>query len=262
MTGDSGDKTDVSDDPQHYKRAWRRMRILGMLLLFVCLGLSVYATIVATDPETRQLLYVVEFGIGLIISGFYFASRCPRCGQLFFFGPDWQISCTQLRCMNCGLSRRVVSAAVLLLLIAPTLSTCLAIGDRGYRMEPVGMEKVGKGQWARKFDGFEVQTMTIRGLVGEWWLDPDISISTDSQPVTVENIELKTPKGVYPATMSGGPKLIPALSSHEMLPISWRFNEDTPAPEILGESSRIVLHLRMGKEAKTVEITYREAKCC
>jgi cytochrome bd-type quinol oxidase subunit 1 len=42
-------------------------------------------------------------------------------------------------------------ALTTLILVASLLSACWMMGDRGYRMEPVGMEKVGnQDQWSKK----------------------------------------------------------------------------------------------------------------
>jgi hypothetical protein len=144
------------------------------------------------------------------------------------------------------------------------LASCWTIGDPGYRMQPVGLEKAAAPgyQWAKKFDGFELQAKDIGGLIGEWWIDPQLTISTDSQPVTIESIELRTAKRIYPASINDKSKVIPAFSDHKLLSISWRFSEDTPAPEILGDSSRIVLYLKVGNETKTIDIDYKRVKCC
>jgi len=150
-----------------------------------------------------------------------------------------------------------------LFLMAWLLTACWMMGDRGYRMEPVGMGKAeNQDQWTKKFDGFELQTNRIGGLIGEWWIDPQLTISTGSQPVTIESIELQTAKGVYPAKLKDQSKVIPARSNHERLSVSWRFSEDTSASEIMGDSGRIVLHLKLGSEDKSAEIEYRRGKCC
>jgi hypothetical protein len=150
-----------------------------------------------------------------------------------------------------------------LFLMASVLTACWMMGDRGYTMEPVGMEKAGdQEQWTKKFDGFELQTDRIGGLIGEWWIHPQFAISTGSQPVTIESIELQTAKGVYPAKIGDQSRVIPALTNHEILSVSWRFSEDTPASEIMGDSGRILFRLKIGSEEKFAEIAYVRGKCC
>jgi hypothetical protein len=150
-----------------------------------------------------------------------------------------------------------------LFLMTSLLTACWMMGDRGYRMEPVGMEKAGnQDQWTKKFDGFELQTNRIAGLIGEWWIDPQLAISTGSQPVTIESIELQTAKGIYPAKIKDQSKVFPARSNHEMLSVSWRFSEDTPASDIMGDSGRILFQLKVGSEEKSAELEYRRGKCC
>jgi hypothetical protein len=148
-------------------------------------------------------------------------------------------------------------------LMTSILTACWVIGDRGYSMEPVGMEKAGnQEQWTKKFDGFELQTNRIGGLIGEWWIAPQFAISTGSQPVTIESIELRTAKGVYPAKIGVQSRVIPALTNHEMLSVYWRFSEDTSASEIMGDSGRILFRLIVGSEEKFAVIAYARGKCC
>ena len=64
------------------------------------------------------------------------------------------------------------------------------------------------------------------------------------------------------AKIKDQPKIIPAHSNREMLSVSWRFSEDTPASEIMGDSGRILFHLKVGSEEKSAEIEYRRSKCC
>jgi hypothetical protein len=136
------------------------------------------------------------------------------------------------------------------------------LGDPGYRMEPVGMEKINQKQWVKKFDGFELHTETIRGMTGESWIDPNLAISTGQMAVTIESIELQTSKGHFPAKVRDELRVIPALSSEIMLHASWRFQENTRAPEILGESVQIVIHLKVGDLEQTPEMEYRRVSCC
>ncbi len=150
-----------------------------------------------------------------------------------------------------------------LILLAWLHSACWMLGDRGYTMEPVGMEKAAnQDQWTKQFDGFELQTKRIGGLTGEWWILPQLTISTGSQPVTIESIELQTAKGVYPAEIKDQSRVIAARSHHEPLSVFWRFGEDTHASDIMGGSGRIMFHLKVGSEDKSAEIEYRRGKCC
>jgi subtilase family serine protease len=102
----------------------------------------------------------------------------------------------------------------------------------------------------------------VEQKVGEWWIDPQLTISTGSQPVTIESIDLQTSKGVYPANIKNQSKIIPALSNHEILSVSWEFSRNTPASEIMGDSGRLLFHLKVVIEDKTAEIEYRRSKCC
>lgn len=105
-SSESGKGTDDANASRHYRRAWRRMHVLGISLLFVSLVIFIVCSkTVAVSADAAQYLCSGAFFVGMIISGFFFTSRCPRCEHLFFFGPDWEVSCTQLKCMNCGLKR-------------------------------------------------------------------------------------------------------------------------------------------------------------
>jgi hypothetical protein len=129
-------------------------------------------------------------------------------------------------------------------------------------MDPVGLEKVGRYHWVKKFDGFELQTRSLQGMVGEWWVGPDLTISTGSQPVIIERMELETPKGGYPANRFIEPQLVPPHSKHETIRMYWEFREGMEAPQILGDVSRIVFHLKVAGKEKLAEIWYRRAECC
>lgn len=138
----------------------------------------------------------------------------------------------------------------------------LASCDRGYRMEPSTMEHVGYHLWVDKYDDFELKASWINGLVGEWWIDPRLSISTNSKPVTIESVDLQTDQGSYPGTIGENTKIIPAHTTDAFLNISWKFEDKRPAPKVLGAASKIVLHLKIGEEQKVVEIGYKRARCC
>lgn len=149
-----------------------------------------------------------------------------------------------------------------ILKILPSLciSLLLTACDPGYDMHPIGMEKIGtQEQWNSKFDGFELRVNKIGGLIGEWWMSLYVMITTESKPVTIESVELQTPRGIYPAEINNGLKIIPAFSNSEKIYISWHFKDQTPAVEIMGDSSRIIFHMKVGNEKKTVEIEYKRA---
>lgn len=134
------------------------------------------------------------------------------------------------------------------------------MGDPGYRMEPVGVEKIHQ-HWVRTYDGFELQAEAIGGLIGESWADPHLTISTGPEPITIERIELQTSHGVYAAEPDNSPIVIPARSSQTALNAYWMFKENTTAPSILGKSARIALHLKVGDVARVAEIEYKRIYC-
>ena len=120
--------------------------------------------------------------------------------------------------------------------------------------------------WANHFDGFKLEADYIRGLRGEGFIDPYLVISTDSKPISIESIELITPTGRFPAEIPEQSKLIPAFTHSKRLLNSWMLHDSTnashpvAAAEIMGKSSRILLHLKVGEKETVAEIDYRRVK--
>jgi len=154
---------------------------------------------------------------------------------------------------RCGL------AAIASVFIVISLTSCWMIGDPGYELQPTNMQisRDGHNEWIVTFDHLELQATQLRGLTGEWWLDPHLTISTRSEPVVLEKAELITAKGSYPATIKNHTQLILPFSDHETLAISWRFSETTPMSNILLDNSRIELQFSVAGAHQIASITYQ-----
>jgi hypothetical protein len=159
---------------------------------------------------------------------------------------------------------RRIPTIIALFLALTVLSSCWAMGDHGFRMEPVGMDRIdSQNLWTKRFDGFELRVGKIEELIGEWWLNPNIAITTDSQPVTVLGADLYVESAFYQPTPILEPTVvIPAFSRVRPLAFWWDFSKRKTADKALGESSRIVLHLRVGSKTEIAEIVYKRVKCC
>jgi len=105
-SSECGDSKGSADDAARYRRAWRRMNVLSVLLLFVGLTVFIISSNAVTSGRDIKLdLFDAASPIGFILSVAIFTSRCPRCRHLFFIGPHWNFSWSHFRCMHCNLKR-------------------------------------------------------------------------------------------------------------------------------------------------------------
>ena len=144
--------------------------------------------------------------------------------------------------------------------VALQLTSCSA-ADTGYKMKPVLVRSGDiKDEWITQIGNLQIQAHQLEGLNGEWWLDSPLTISCDSQPATIEYVELQTNTGTYPAVIDKRSRTIPAYSDHAPVGVSWRFPRDTPTATLLGASSRIVIHLKVGSVEELADIEYQREK--
>src|SRR6266404_5104578 len=125
------------------------------------------------------------------------------------------------------LRRRTQATIALLLLL------CVGCGDPGYRLHPVGWQSISDRKWSKHFSDFEIQTRGIHGLIGDWWIDPDLQIYDNSKSISVESARLRTATEEFSAEIYDT-KPIPRSTSDYRLPVNWKFEEKRPAREVLG----------------------------
>ena len=137
------------------------------------------------------------------------------------------------------------------------LSLLLLGCDPGYRLHPVGWQPVDEYTWSRNFGDFEIQTRGIGGLIGEWWVDPDLQIYNNVKPISVRSAELRTANETFVGEIyAKGP--IPPSKKDYHLAVSWEFPDKRAAPRVLGARCEIVLNLKVGSEDRQIEIVYEK----
>ena len=103
---------------------------------------------------------------------------------------------------------------------------------------------------------YVIQTRGFGGLIGESWASPDFSIHNNSQPITVESVELHTKDGVYPAKIWPQNRSAPVGGSDVCcLGISWDFDK-RPAEAVLGDRCEVIMKLKVGTENREVKIMF------
>jgi hypothetical protein len=149
---------------------------------------------------------------------------------------------------------RTKTLAVIAALSCLVLGAC---GDPGYQLLPVGWQAISDREWVKQFSDFEIQTRGITGLIGHWWVDPDLQIRNNTKSISVESAELRTATEKFSAEIYGSEPVPPSTSGYR-LPVKWEFAQKRPAPSVLGDHCEIVLKLRVDGEARQINILYQK----
>ena len=131
---------------------------------------------------------------------------------------------------------------------------CLAC-DPGYNLRPVGWQFISEHKWSKQFGDFEIQTRGVGGLIGEWWVEPDLQIYNNTKPISVESAELHTSQETFQAKVYGNSSIPPSKSGYH-IPVSWEFEQKRAAPRVLGDHCEITLNLKVGAESHQITIEY------
>lgn len=129
--------------------------------------------------------------------------------------------------------------------------------DPGYRLKPVGWQPASEYNWVKDFGDFEMRTHGIGGLIGEWWISPQLLIYKNTKPISVESAELRTAEETFAAEIYKRPSANPNENGYE-LPITWSFKNKRAAPEVLGNHCEIILRLKVGSEMREIIIEYEK----
>jgi hypothetical protein len=131
-------------------------------------------------------------------------------------------------------------------------ASCRSPGDPGYQRDPIGWVPTPDGHWSIEQDGFSMQTRSLAGLIGTWWVDPVFQVRGNAEPVTLRRAVLRTATGSYRGTVRS--PYAPAGGG--FLAASWEFDEAHPMPKVLGHAPEIALELVVGKELRSAQIIY------
>jgi hypothetical protein len=115
-------------------------------------------------------------------------------------------------------------------------------------------------QWEHRFEGFSLRTESLSGLIGDWWLHPRFEVFGNERPVTVRAAALVTETGEYPGKIDERVMHVPPMGGAFL--VSWHFDAQHRAPEILGKHASIVLELLVGSQPQRVRVEYERANCC
>jgi hypothetical protein len=132
--------------------------------------------------------------------------------------------------------------------------------DPGFRFSPVGWMPAPPRHWERQFEGFSVRTESLGGLTGEWWLSPRFQVFANEQRVTVRSAMLHTETGDYLGVIDERVMHLPPGGGAFL--VSWQFDKQHRAPEVLGKHATIVLEFLVGSKSQTVHVIYQRARCC
>lgn len=130
-------------------------------------------------------------------------------------------------------------------------------GDPGYQLHPIGWQPVSNRKWAKQFSDFQIQTRGIGGLIGDWWVDPDLQIHNNTKSISVEGAELITATGKFSAEIYDNNAIPPSTGGYHM-PIEWKFEQRRPAPKVLGDHCEIILNLKVNGESRRLKIEYEK----
>jgi hypothetical protein len=150
--------------------------------------------------------------------------------------------------------RRFTSLAGLLALL---LSSC----DPGFRVAPVGWKKVESGRFERRIGHLHIETTSVGGLTGEWWVGVDFLVTDAKKPVVPKTLVLVTSSGRFRGKLREAPHYLPAnvLSQKgtALLAADWNFPKDTTLPKNLSGAPIVEVSFLYGGEPRNFAVTYR-----
>ena len=129
--------------------------------------------------------------------------------------------------------------------------------DPGIHYEPKDWTRVSQGRWSKTFGQIDVETSDLGGLIGETWLNPELSIRNRSKSLAVvESAVLKTGDAEY---IAGPPrydwgKWEVAPGATQRLDLEWRFEEEKPIYKVLKDPVEMILKVKVGDERVEVII--------
>jgi hypothetical protein len=150
--------------------------------------------------------------------------------------------------------RRFTSCTGLLALL---LSSC----DPGFHVVPVGWQKLESGHFEQRIGDLRIETASVGGLAGEWWLGVDFLVTNAKEPVIPKAIVLVTSSGRFRGKPRETPRYLPAnvLSQRgtALLGADWDFPKDTTLPKNLSGSPAVEVSFLYGGEPRNFTVTYR-----
>ena len=136
------------------------------------------------------------------------------------------------------------------------LSSC----DPGFHVTPVGWQQIRSRRFERQVGDLHIQTSTVGGLAGEWWIGVDFLITDAKAPVIPKAITLVTSHGRFPGKLRDTPHSLPAdaLSApgRALLAADWQFPRDTTLPRILSGSVTVEVSFLYGGYSRSFAVTY------
>jgi hypothetical protein len=136
------------------------------------------------------------------------------------------------------------------------LSLVTNCGDPGYRLRPIGWDRISQNEWSGRFGDIELRSPGIRGLIGDSSVDPDLRIY-NSASVSLESAELVIHTGTYPAEVYGNRTIPPSAGDHHF-PIQFNVPKDVQVSKAIGQSCTIILKVKSGKESRAIKIDYEK----
>jgi hypothetical protein len=142
-------------------------------------------------------------------------------------------------------------------LLALLLSSC----DPGFHVVPVGWQKLESGHFEQRMEDLRIETTSVGGLAGEWWVGVDFIVRDAKKPVVPKALVLVTSSGRFPGKLREAPHYLPAnVISQEgtaLLAADWDFPKDTTLPKNLSGSPTVEVSFFYGGEPRNFAVTYR-----
>jgi hypothetical protein len=149
--------------------------------------------------------------------------------------------------------RRFTSCTGLLALV---LSSC----DPGFHVVPVGWQKLESGHFEQRIGDLRIETTSVGGLTGEWWVGVDFLVTDAKKPVVPKAIVLVTNSGRFRGKLREAPHYLPAnvLSQKgaALLAADWDFPKDTTLPKTLSGSPTVEVSFFYGGEPRSFTVIY------
>jgi hypothetical protein len=134
--------------------------------------------------------------------------------------------------------------------------------DPGIRYEPNNWSKVPKNRWSKSFGDIDIETVGLGGLIGETWLDPELTVSYRGKvPLILESAILRTGTGEYasrPPRDEWGKWAI-GPGTNQRLDVEWEFNHDLPIYKVLKDPVEMVLKFKVGNEETLITVSMNKS---
>lgn len=125
--------------------------------------------------------------------------------------------------------------------------------DPGYEYQPVGWQEDPQGGWSVTWNGVDLHSSGLVGLVGSEVVSPELHVSNEAAlPLVVRGAELVTAARSYTGEIVGSPSVGAASGGRFIL----KYDLGEEAAGALGDAFVVELDILLGEEPKDLSVEF------